>query len=168
VDRETGREAGQEAARRGFRRQRPTLAGVQVREEDLVPMPGLKIVAGVFKVCALVILILAAWQLVDWWIDRPPGNVGLALIVGESIRLIVLGALLWAASHLAGLLIRTHYDVRAGRILLSRQEYLLRQMAQHAGALPAAGQTSGDRRDATPEEGAPPDGARPEEPVQGG
>lgn len=125
---------------------RPTLAGVDVREEDLVRMPGLNFVAGVFKVSAAVILVLAVWQFIDWWIDRPPGNVGLALLVSETIKLIVNAALLWAASNLAALLIRSHYDLRAGRILLARQSYVLKQIAIHLGAVPAVDTFSGNRR----------------------
>ena len=126
--------------------QRPTLAGVEVREEDLVAMPGLNFVAIVFKVSAAVILTLAIWQFVDWWIDRPPGNVGLAILVSDTIKLIVNAALLWAASSLASLLIRSHYDLRASRILLARQTYVIKQMGIHSGAIPAIDVPPGHRR----------------------
>ena len=126
--------------------QRPTLAGVEVREEDLVAMPALNVVAIVFKVCAVVILTLAIWQFIDWWVDRPPGNVGLALLVSDTVKLIVNAALLWAASSLASLLIRSHYDLRASRILLARQTYVIKQMGIHSGAIPAVDVPPGNRR----------------------
>lgn len=143
---------------------RPTLAGVEVREEDLIRMPGLNFVSMVFRVSAAVILGLAVWQFADWWTDRPPGNVGMAVLVGDTIRLIVVAALLWAASNLAGLLIRSHYDLRASRILLSRQTYVLRLMAIHSGAITPPDTTTGvhtaERRgvatDETPTDGVPP------------
>lgn len=131
---------------------RPTLAGIEVREADLVPMPGLNFVALVFRVSAVVILTLAAWQFGDWWMDRPPGNVGMAVLVGDTIRLVVVAALLWAASHLAGLLIRSHYDLRASRILLSRQTYVLRQMAIRSGAIAPPDGHTGERRGADTDE----------------
>lgn len=142
---EPGPVTGARSARQSGRR--PSLAGVEVREEDLIPMPGLTFVALVFRISAIVILALAMWQFADWWTDRPPGDVGLSVLVGDTIRLIVVSALLWAASHLAQLLIRSHYDLRASRILLSRQTYLLRQMAVHAGAIARAEPRTGERRD---------------------
>jgi len=33
-------------------------------------------------------------------------------------------------------MIKTHYDVRAGRILLTRQEHMMRQMGIASGQLP--------------------------------
>ena len=83
---------------------RTVLAGVEVRDEDLEPQPGLHFVKIVFRVSAVVILLLALWQFADWWMDRPPGNIGMAVLVSDSIRLIVVAALLWAASSLADLI----------------------------------------------------------------
>lgn len=105
------------------------LAGVHLRDDDLEPQAGLRFASTVFRICSVVILLLAIWQFADWWMNRPPGNVGLAVLVGESIRLVVLAALLWAASNLAALFVKSHYDLRATRILATRQEYVLRQLA---------------------------------------
>lgn len=126
---------------------RPQLAGIEVREADLIPMPGLTFVAWVFRISAAVILVLALWQFGDWWSDRPPNDVGLSVLIADTIRLIVTAALLWAASHLAQLLIRSHYDLRASRILLSRQTYLLRLMAVQSGAVARPEGHTGDRRE---------------------
>ncbi|MDB4948012.1 MAG: hypothetical protein JWM27_661 [Gemmatimonadetes bacterium] len=116
---------------------RPMLAGVEVREEDLEPQKGLHIATVVLRVAAGVVVVLALGQFAAWWLDRPPGGAGLGLLVGDTVRLIVLSALLWVASDLAGLLIKTHYDVRAARILLARQTYMMRQMGIAGGELPA-------------------------------
>lgn len=134
---------------------RTLLAGVEVRDEDLEPQPGLHFVGIVFRVSALVILLLALWQFTDWWLDRPPGNIGMAVLVADTIRLVVVSALLWAASNLADLLIKSHYDVRASRILLARQTYMMHQIGLANGTLhetpPAV-----DRRGLTAEQSVPP------------
>lgn len=133
---------------------RTLLAGVEVRDADLEPQPGLHFVGIVFRVSALVILALALWQFTDWWLDRPPGNVGMAVLVSDTIRLVVVSALLWAASNLADLLIKSHYDVRASRILLARQTYMMQQMGIAAGTLPPT-LPDLDRRGLTAEQSIP-------------
>jgi hypothetical protein len=125
---------------------RPMLAGLHVREDDLEPATGLHLVTKVLRVCAVIILVLAVVQFAAWWLDRPPGNAGLGLLVGDTVRLVVLTGLLWAAGDLATLGVKTHYDVRASRILLARQTYMMRQMGLATGELPAA-QPAGERRD---------------------
>jgi hypothetical protein len=115
---------------------RPILAGVDVREEDLEPQRGLHVAAIVFRICSVIIFVLAIVQFAIWWADRPPGGVGIGMLVGDTIRLIVFSALLWAAGDLADLLIKTHYDVRAGRVLLTRQTHMMRQFGVVNGVLP--------------------------------
>jgi hypothetical protein len=115
--------------------QRPVLAGVEVRHEDLERPAGLHAAAVVVRVSSVVVFILAMGQFIAWWMDRPPGGAGLGLLVGDTIRLTVLSALLWAASQLIELLVKSHYDIRAGRILLARQAYMLRQMGVASGHL---------------------------------
>ncbi|HEU4560827.1 MAG TPA: hypothetical protein VFS20_23445 [Longimicrobium sp.] len=114
---------------------RPLLAGVEVRHADLERPTGLHAAAVVVRVSSGVIAVLALAQFVAWWLDRPPGGAGLGLLVGDTIRLIVLAALLWAASQLIELLVKSHYDIRAGRILLARQTHMLRQMGLASGHL---------------------------------
>jgi len=115
--------------------QRPLLAGMEVRHEDLERPTGLHAAAVVVRVSSIVVFILAMGQFVAWWLDRPPGGAGLGLLVGDTIRLTVLSALLWAASQLIELLVKSHYDIRAGRILLARQTYMLRQIGLATGHL---------------------------------
>lgn len=124
---------GHETGRRPGRR--PLLAGVEVRHEDLEQPAGLHAAAVVVRVSSVVVFVLALAQFVAWWLDRPPGGAGLGLLVGDTIRLIVLSALLWAASQLIELLVKSHYDIRATRILAARQTYMLRQMGQASGHL---------------------------------
>lgn len=132
---ETGHRAGK----------RPILAGVHVREEDLDPQQGLHIAARVFRIAAILIFLLAVGQFIVWWMDRPPENVGLGLLVGDTVRLVVFSALLWAAGDLADIVIKTHYDMRAARILLARQTYMMREMGTASGELHAP-EPEGERR----------------------
>lgn len=123
------------------------LAGLHLRDDDLEPQPGLRFASTVFRVCSIVILVLALWQFADWWMDRPPGDVGLSILIADTIRLIVLAALLWAASTLAGLFVKSHYDLRATRILLTRLSYVVREMAAaqgHVSSRPAGAQRDED------------------------
>ena len=126
---------------------RPMLAGLHVREDDLEPVTGLHLVTKVLRVCSVIILVLAVVQFAAWWLDRPPGNAGLGLLVGDTVRLVVLTGLLWAAGDLATLMIKTHHDIRAARILLARQTHMMRQMGLTSGDLAPAPPT-GDRREA--------------------
>lgn len=130
---------------------KPTIAGVDVREDDLDRKPGLHIAAIVIRVSSIVILLLAIWQFYAWFQDRPPGGAGLGLLVGDTIRLIVFAALLWAASELAELWIKTHYDMRAARILLARQTYMIRQWGVATGAIPPQEPPEAERRGVDPE-----------------
>lgn len=131
--------------------QRPLLGGVEVREEDVNPETGLHITAIIFRVSAVIIFILAMVQFAAWWLNRPPGNVGIGLLVGDTIRLVVFAALLWAVSDLAALWIKTHYDIRAARILLARQTYMMRQMGVASGELPPQEMPESERRGVEPE-----------------
>ncbi len=119
------------------RRGKPSLiAGVEVREDDLEPQRGLHVASVVFRVCSIIIFLLAIWQFAAWWQDRPPGGVGVGVLVGDTIRLIVFAGLLFAAGAVADLMVMTHYDIRAGRVLLARQTHIMRLMGIASGALP--------------------------------
>lgn len=130
---------------------RPLLAGMEVRDEDLESTPGMHFVTVVIRVASIVILVLALWQFADWWADRPPGGAGLTVLIGDTIRLIVVSGLLWAASNLATLMVKSHYDIRATRILLARQSYMLKQWALTKGELPEP-ESDKNRRGLGPED----------------
>jgi len=127
------------------RPRRPMLAGVEVREADLEATPGLHVATVVIRVASAVVLLLALVQFVLFWRDAPPGGVGVSLLVSDTIRLIVFSALLWAGAELSRVMIKSHHDLRATRILVARQTYMIRQMGIAAGQLPAEDQV-GNRR----------------------
>ena len=148
-DRDIEGESNQTGRRPG---KRPMLAGLEVREEDLEPQKGLHAISVLFRIASVIILVLALGQFGAWWLSRPPGGAGLGLLVGDTIRLIVFAGLLWGAGDLANLMIKTHYDMRASRILLARQTYMMRLMAEASGAIPAAPQLHRRASDARGEE----------------
>jgi hypothetical protein len=112
------------------------LDGIPLREHDLEPQRGLHFVSKIFRASAVVIVILALVQFVAWWLDPPPNHMGIGVLVGDTVRLIVLAALLVAVGEFAHIIIRTHYDVRAARILLAREAHMLEQMGHAQGWLP--------------------------------
>lgn len=126
-------------------RGRPMLAGIEVREDDIETPTGIHLVSMVVRVSSIVIFVLAVGQFVAWWLNRPPGGAGIGLLVGDTIRLIVVAALLWAAGELASLMVKTHYDIRATRILAARQTYMMQEMRLASGHI-AASEPPGHRR----------------------
>ncbi len=94
----------------------PDLAGV--RDDDMEPHAGLRYVARLFKVLALLILLLLIAEIVlQLW--RAGLNAVPTLLV-DATQMIVLGALLWGAGDLALMLIESNHDLRATRILVGR------------------------------------------------
>ena len=94
----------------------PDLAGV--RDDDMEPHAGLRYVARLFKVLALLILLLLIAEVVlQIW--RAGLNAVPTLLVNAT-QMIVLGALLWGAGDLALMLIESNHDLRATRILVGR------------------------------------------------
>ena len=90
-----------------------------VRSADLEPYIGLGYLSRLFKLMAVVLLILLLSEVVTGLIAQ--GAASIPTLLGEISRLIVLAGLLWGSGDLALLLIDIGHDVRATRILLGRQ-----------------------------------------------
>lgn len=90
-----------------------------VRSADLEPYIGLGYLSRLFKLMAVVLLILLLSEVVTGLIAQ--GTASIPTLLGEISRLIVLAGLLWGSGDLALLLIDVGHDVRATRILLGRQ-----------------------------------------------
>lgn len=91
----------------------------QVRASDLEPYVGLKYLSKLFRLMAIILLLLLVAEVVTGFIAQ--GTEALPTLLAEVSRLIVLAGLLWGVGDLAILLIDVGHDVRAARILLSRQ-----------------------------------------------
>jgi hypothetical protein len=89
-----------------------------VRGTDLEPYITLRYIARLFKVLAVLILIMLLGEVVTGLLID--GTAALVTLIGEGTRLLVMAGLLWAGGDLALLLIDAGHDLRVARILLGR------------------------------------------------
>lgn len=120
---------------------RPSIEGVPVREDDIEPVKAIRAIAWLFRGMAIVLLVLMVLQVFFAVTSTVPLSVG--VVTAEAVRLIIFGGLLWGAGDLAVLFVKSHYDLRATRILTARIEYLLREREETDESLPPA--TDGPR-----------------------
>jgi hypothetical protein len=92
----------------------PDLA--DVRDEDLEPHAGLRYIARLFKVLALLLFLVMLGETI---INLTQGT-RVELLLLSATRLLVISALLWAGADLALMLIESNHDLRATRILVGR------------------------------------------------
>lgn len=128
-----------------------------VRASDIEPYTGLRYLSKLFKVMGVVIALLLVAEIATGL--SQVGTAAIPTLLGEASRLLVLAGMLWGVGDLALLLIDVGHDVRAGRVLLSRQTYHMVQrdrvetksagIAAKLDARDAVRATSNDR--ATPE-----------------
>jgi hypothetical protein len=104
-----------------------SLEGLNVRDADLEPKRGIRYVAWLFKTIAVLLVAVMLTELGLALTD--PGSAGAGMLLGESVRLLAFAGLLWGAADLALMLIQSHYDLRAARILLARQNSLMERVA---------------------------------------
>ena len=90
----------------------------EVRTEDLEPYVALRYIARLFKVLAILLLIILLGEVVTGVIKDGPASF-LTLLI-EGMRLFVLACLLWAGGDITILLIDAGHDLRVARILLGR------------------------------------------------
>lgn len=100
---------------------------MQVRAADLEPYVGLRYVAKLFRLMALILVLLLVAEVVTGLTTQ--GSAAIPTLIAEGSRLIVLAGLLWASGDLAILLIDIGHDVRATRILIGRQS--AHHLAEH-------------------------------------
>ena len=90
----------------------------QVREEDMEPHAGLRYIAWLFKVLAILMVLVLIAELVIGLRSGTP--MAMTTLMVEATRLIVFAAFLWAAGDMALMFIESNHDLRATRILVSR------------------------------------------------
>lgn len=100
---------------------RPVLAGVPVRDEDIEGAKGLHSAAILFRVMSGLIFVLMVMQLLFGLTSTVEISYG--VLFAEAVRMLILAGLLWAFGDLAILFVKSHHDVRALRILVARLTY---------------------------------------------
>ena len=92
---------------------------MQVRAADMEPYVGLRYVAKLFRIIALILIMLLIAEVATGLYQH--GSEAVPTLLGEGSRLLVLAGVLWGAGDLAILLIDIGHDLRATRILIGRQ-----------------------------------------------
>jgi hypothetical protein len=92
---------------------------LQVRSSDLEPYTGLGYLSKLFRLIAVLLLVLLVVEVGAGVYSEGTGS--LRTLLTEASRLLVVAGVLWGAGDLATLLIDIGHDVRASRILLGRQ-----------------------------------------------
>ena len=100
----------------------------RVREDDLEPHAGLRYVARLFKVLAILLLLLLVAEVIIGFTQQGGAAVGTLLI--EATRLIVFAGLLWGIGDIALMLIESNHDLRATRILVGRINSTLQKKSE--------------------------------------
>jgi hypothetical protein len=90
----------------------------EVRTEDLEPYVALRYIARLFKILAVLMLIMLIGEVVTGIVTS--GVAAFMTLLGEATRLLVLAGLLWAGGDITILLIDAGHDLRVARILLGR------------------------------------------------
>jgi len=104
---------------------------MRVREEDLEPHGGLRYIARLFKVLAILLLLLLVAEVVIGLLRE--GRVAIPTLLVEATRLIVFAGFLWGAGDMALMLIESNHDLRALRILVGRLNGRVQRVMQHQG-----------------------------------
>jgi hypothetical protein len=120
----------------------------EVRTEDLEPYVTLRYIARLFKVLALLMVVMLIGEVVTGLSTN--GVAAVMTLLGEGTRLLVLAGLLWGGGDITILLIDAGHDLRVARILLGRINASMHQSPDRlaiGGALPAAerGERRGER-----------------------
>jgi hypothetical protein len=96
----------------------PTLSGVPVRDEDIERAKGLHSIARLFRALAGMLVVLTGVQIFNGITGAVATSV--SGIITDAIQLLLVAGLMWGAGDLADLFVKSHYDLRATRILLGR------------------------------------------------
>ncbi len=112
--------------RRERRQEEPATPELSVRAADLEPHAGLRYIARLFKVLAVLLVLLLIAEIIIGLVQQ--GAAALPTLLVEATRLVVFAALLWAAGDVALMVIDANHDLRALRILAGRLSAQARRM----------------------------------------
>jgi hypothetical protein len=90
----------------------------EVRDDDLEPYVTLRYIARLFKVLAILMVIMLIGEVVTGLLTE--GGAALMTLIGEATKLLVIAGLMWGGGDITLLLIDAGHDLRVARILLGR------------------------------------------------
>ena len=90
----------------------------EVRDEDLQPYVALRYIARLFKVLAILMVVMLIGEVITGLVTEGGGAV--MTLIGEATKLLVLAGLMWGGGDITVLLIDAGHDLRVARILLGR------------------------------------------------
>jgi hypothetical protein len=90
----------------------------EVRDDDLEPYVTLRYIARLFKVLAILMVIMLIGEVVTGLLTE--GGAALMTLIGEATKLLVIGGLMWGGGDITILMIDAGHDLRVARILLGR------------------------------------------------
>ena len=90
----------------------------EVREQDLEPYVTLRYIARLFKILAVLMVIMLIGEIVAGLMRD--SIEALPTLIGEITQMLVLAGLMWSGGDLTLLLIDAGHDLRVARILLGR------------------------------------------------
>jgi hypothetical protein len=91
---------------------------MDVRDDDLEPHEGLRYVARLFKILAVLLVLLLVGEVIVALVQQ--GNTAIPMLMTAATRTIVFAGLMWGAGDMALMLIESNHDLRATRILVGR------------------------------------------------
>ena len=90
----------------------------EVRDEDLEPYVTLRYIARLFKILAILMVVMLIGEVVTGFVTEGTG--ALMTLIGEATKLLVIAGLMWGGGDITVLLIDAGHDLRVARILLGR------------------------------------------------
>jgi len=90
----------------------------EVRDEDLEPYVTLRYIARLFKILAVLMIIMLIGEVITGFVTE--GSAALMTLIGEATKLLVIAGLMWGGGDITVLLIDAGHDLRVARILLGR------------------------------------------------
>ena len=129
---EPERESAAESERPGY-----VAPGMDVRDDDLEPHAGLRYIARMFKIMAILLLFLMVAEVILALVQQ--GQPAIPQLLVNATRLVVWAGLMWGAGDMALMLIESNHDLRATRILVGRLNLRVQRLEQVASGLRPGG-----------------------------
>jgi len=103
----------------------------EVRGEDLEPYVTLRYIARLFKILALLMVVMLIGEVITGIMAE--GTAALMTLIGEATKFLVIAGLMWSGGDITLLLIDAGHDLRVARILLGRINASLHERGQGTG-----------------------------------